>query len=142
MLTIKRLVFDIEHAIYRVTPGRCLLLRDVSQTGDAAYLPANHRAGTMRSSSDYAETRECRALPVCACLYRSQTSSTFSASLLVQANARYAMADFGRRATHVTQDFKRNSRPPFAHLLWPNRCPSAATDSDVGESVDRFLPRR
>src|SRR5436853_609752 len=42
-----------------------------AQTARPTRLPANHRAETMRSGGDYAETRECRALPVCSCLHRS-----------------------------------------------------------------------
>ena len=59
----KRLPFPVEYST-RVTPGYRLLLRNVSQTGDAAYLPANHRSETMRSGGDCAETRKCRALSI------------------------------------------------------------------------------
>src|SRR6478672_6238873 len=59
----QRLILRVEYNA-RHTPGYCLLLRDVSQTRDVAYLPANHRSETMRSGRDCAETRKCRALPV------------------------------------------------------------------------------
>jgi len=53
---------NVEHLILRVeynsrvTPGYRLLLRDISQTRDVAYLPANHRSETVRSDGDCAET--------------------------------------------------------------------------------------
>lgn len=59
----KRLTFAIEYSA-RVTPGCRLLLRDISKTGDAASLQANHRSETMRSGGDRAETRKYEALPV------------------------------------------------------------------------------
>ena len=57
----ERLILRVEYNA-RHTPGYRLLLRDVSQAGDAAHLPANHRATTMRTSRYGAETRECGAL--------------------------------------------------------------------------------
>src|SRR5436190_17398293 len=60
---VEHLTLEVEYNA-RHTPGCRLLLRHVSQTGDAAYLPANHRSGTMRSGNDCAETRECGALSV------------------------------------------------------------------------------
>ena len=57
----ERLILRVEYNA-RQTPGHRLLLRDVSQTGDVAYLPTNHRSETMRSSGDCAETRKSRAL--------------------------------------------------------------------------------
>src|SRR5882724_1602960 len=45
---VERLTLGVEYHT-RVTPGYRLLLRDVSQTGDAAYLPADHQSETMRS---------------------------------------------------------------------------------------------
>src|SRR5262245_1805609 len=58
---IDHLLFRVEYHT-RVTPGYRLLLRDVSQTGDAAYLPANSGSETMRSRGDRAEARKRRAL--------------------------------------------------------------------------------
>ena len=62
-LNVERLTFGIEHD-YRVTADCRLLLRDLPETGDVAYLPANHRAETVRSGGDCAETRANRALPI------------------------------------------------------------------------------
>src|SRR5262249_7901078 len=102
---------SVEHlglasSISRVTPGHRLLLRDVPQTGDVAYLPADHRVETMRSKGDCTETRTIRALPIRVRPHCSQTGDAFLPAPLVQATSRHAVADLIHRAAHITGSFK------------------------------------
>src|SRR6476469_7317063 len=91
---------NVEHLILRVeynsrvTPGYRLLLRDVSQTRDAAYLPANHRSETMRSGRNRAEAGERCDLSVRGRLHHSQATNAFPPAILVSTIAGSAVADF------------------------------------------------
>jgi len=53
---IERLILRVEYNARHTSRDR-LLLCDVSQAGDAAYLPANHGAAAMRASGYRSETR-------------------------------------------------------------------------------------
>ena len=48
-----KLSVDVDGSISDDTPGRRLLLRDVSKAGDAAHLPANHCAGARPAGRHY-----------------------------------------------------------------------------------------
>ena len=138
----ERLIFRVEYNA-RNTPGYRLLLRDVSQTGDVAYLPADHRSETMRSGGDCAEAR------------KSPSAIRLSLFTSFPSRERISFGGFGfdncviSRGRSPTQSCatllscsKRNARASFAHLLWPHRGASPAADSGVEISIDCFLSRR
>ena len=82
----ERLILRVEYNA-RYTPGYCLLLRDVSQTRDVAYLPANHRSETMYPSRHCAETRKCRPVSVSASSRRSEAANACPPAVLVSTTA-------------------------------------------------------
>ena len=76
-----------ERTIHRTAGGR-LLLRDISEAGDASHLPADHFAHARFAGRDRAKTGRGRALSVRQNYGRRQAGAAFRAKILVQANSR------------------------------------------------------
>src|SRR6476646_6524351 len=67
-------------------PGRCVILRDVSEAGDAAHLPADHVAQAGPAGGGCAETRKRRAFSVSRYSGGKKAGVAFFAAHLVQTN--------------------------------------------------------
>src|SRR5260370_24413415 len=85
----------------RFCSSRRILLRDFSQAGDAAYLPADRRTHTRPTVRYRAEARKSGAVSIRQDRDRGQTANAFFAALLVSATAQSTMPNFARRIEKI-----------------------------------------
>src|ERR1051325_2268628 len=111
---------------------RRVLLRDISQAGDAAHLPADHGAGAARAVGTYTEARERDGVPVRQDRHRPKTDHARGAAVLVSAASGSAVADLGARSARAARVARARGRAPAAHFLLPHRRPSLSAPSRVG----------